>query len=115
MIIIDTTSSIPKYKQIIFSIEKAILLNQLEKNDKLPSITHIDNTCRIQTLKKEQNEHYYNLILSFYNKTGIPVLFNTSFNLAGDCIVETLQDALNSFKKSSIDYLYLPEYELLIE
>ena len=85
------------------------------KNDKLPAITHIDNTCRIQTLKKEQNPHYYNLIKSFYNKTGVPVLFNTSFNLAGDCMVETLEDALNSFKKSSIDYLYLPEYELLIK
>lgn len=83
-------------------------------NDKLPAITHVDKTCRVQTLKKEQNPHYYNLIEAFRKKTGTPVLFNTSFNLAGDCIVETLEDAINSFNKSNIDYLYLPEYELLI-
>ena len=47
------------------------------KSDKLPAITHVDKTCRIQTLTKEQNPHYYNLIEAFRKLTGIPVLFNT--------------------------------------
>ena len=85
------------------------------KNNKLPAITHIDKTCRIQTLKKEQNLHYYNLIKSFRKKTGIPVLFNTSFNLSGDCIVETIEDAIKALDNSKIDYLYLPEQQLLID
>lgn len=84
------------------------------KNDKLPAITHIDKTCRIQTLTKEQNPHYYNLIESFRKLTGVPVLFNTSLNLSGDCINETIEDALISLEKSKIDYLYLPEQQLLI-
>ena len=84
------------------------------KNNKLPAITHVDKTCRIQTLTKEQNLHYYNLIEAFRKLTGVPVLFNTSFNLSGDCIVETLKDAINSFNKSNIDFLYLPDYELLV-
>ena len=84
------------------------------KNDKLPAITHVDKTCRIQTLKHEQNPHYYNLIESFRKLTGVPVLFNTSLNLSGDCINETIEDALISLEKSEIDYLYLPEQQLLI-
>ena len=84
------------------------------KSDKLPAITHVDKTCRIQTLTKEQNSHYYNLIEAFRKLTGVPVLFNTSLNLSGDCINETIEDALISLEKSKIDYLYLPEQQLLI-
>lgn len=80
----------------------------------IPGITHVDGTCRIQTLRKEQNKHYYNLIDSFYKKTGVPILFNTSFNLAGDCIVETPEDAINTLEKSEIDYLYFPERGIIM-
>lgn len=82
--------------------------------EKIPAITHVDNTCRVQTVKKEQNKHYYNLINAFNDLTGVPILFNTSFNLAGDCIVETIDDALRTMRSSDIRYLYLPEFELLI-
>jgi len=81
---------------------------------KIPSVVHVDNTCRIQTLKQNQNYHLYNLILQFYNQTQVPILFNTSFNLAGDPIVETLDDALDTLRKSMIEYLYLPEIKKLI-
>jgi carbamoyltransferase len=54
----------------------------------VPSIVHVDNTCRIQTLKKEDNKPYYDLIECFYTKTNVPMLLNTSFNLAGYPIVE---------------------------
>ena len=81
----------------------------------IPAITHVDGTCRVQTLKQENNPHFYNLINEFYKLTGVPILFNTSFNLAGDCIVETIDDALNTIRKSTIEYLYLPEFNLLIQ
>lgn len=80
-----------------------------EKHGELPAITHVDGTCRIQTVTEEQNENYYNLINEFYKITDVPVLFNTSFNLAGDPLVESLEDALRTITNSDIDYLYLPE------
>lgn len=78
---------------------------------KVPSVIHVDNTCRIQTVTKKQNQNYYNLINAFYKKTKVPMLFNTSFNLGGDPLVETLQDAIDTLKRSKIEYLYLPEYK----
>jgi carbamoyltransferase len=80
----------------------------------IPAITHVDGTCRIQTVNKTDNEHYYNLISAFYKKTGVPMVFNTSFNLAGDPLVETLEDAIDTLCKSDIKYLYLPEKGLLL-
>ena len=77
--------------------------------DEIPCITHVDNTCRIQTLTEKQNPNYYKLISEFNNLTDVPILFNTSFNLAGDTIVETMEDAFNTMNESLIEYLYLPE------
>lgn len=77
---------------------------------KVPSVIHVDNTCRIQTVTEEQNKHFYNLIKAFESKKKVPMLFNTSFNLGGDPLVETLEDALDTLKRSKIEYLYLPEY-----
>lgn len=82
--------------------------------EKIPSIIHVDGTCRIQTVTREQNKHYYDLIECFYKKTGVPIIFNTSFNLGGDPLVETLDDAIETLAKSDIEYLYLPEYGKLI-
>jgi len=82
--------------------------------DIVPSVVHVDNTCRIQTVTEEQNYHYYNLIKEFYKKTNVPILFNTSFNLAGDPIVETIEDALNTLRRSELEYLYLPEISQII-
>jgi carbamoyltransferase len=79
--------------------------------EKIPSIVHVDNTCRIQTVTQEQNLNYYNLILEFYKKTEVPVLLNTSFNLAGFPIVETLDQAIHVCGLSGFKYLYLPEGE----
>jgi len=83
--------------------------------EKVPSVVHVDNTCRIQTLTEEQNLNFYKLIKEFYNNTGIPMLFNTSFNLGGDPIVETLDDAVKSCRFSYIEYLYLPEIKKVIQ
>jgi carbamoyltransferase len=83
--------------------------------EKIPSIIHVDGTCRIQTVTREQNKHYHELIEEFYQHTGVPILFNTSFNLGGEPLVETLDDAVRTLANSEIEYLYLPEYECLIE
>jgi len=73
--------------------------------DEVPGIIHVDGTCRIQTVTREQNKHYYDLIEEFYKQTGVPILFNTSFNLAGEPLVETLEDAMDTVKRSAIDLL----------
>jgi len=76
--------------------------------DEVPACVHVDNTCRFQTLKREQNPNYYDLINLFYEKTSVPILLNTSFNLKGYPIVETFDDALLTLQNSEINYLYTP-------
>ena len=87
---------------------------QADKADLIPSIVHVDQTCRIQTVTKEQNENYYNLINEFKKITGVPIIFNTSFNLAGEPLVETIEDALHTLRSSKMNYLYLPEIGKLL-
>ena len=87
---------------------------KLAKHGEAPAITHVDGTCRIQTVTREQNEAYYDLIEEFRKITGVPILFNTSFNLAGEPLVETLEDALKTMENCDINYLYLPEVGKLV-
>jgi len=84
------------------------------KKEIIPAITHVDGTCRVQTVSKEDNPNFYKLIDEFFKITGVPILFNTSFNLAGHAIVETLDDALWTIHNSDIKYLYIPELEILV-
>jgi carbamoyltransferase len=83
--------------------------------EKIPSIIHEDHTCRIQTVTREENPNYYDLISAWKERTGIPIVFNTSFNLGGEPLVETLGDALWTLQESDIEYLYLPEYSKLLK
>ena len=79
--------------------------------NKFPAAVHqADGTARAQLLKKEQNPILWNLIFKFYEKTGIPALLNTSFNLHGEPIVRTIQDALRVFDKSELEVLWLDEH-----
>ena len=95
--------------------ESPYMLHALDVlSDKVPAVNHVDNTCRVQTLKRNFNKHYYDLIKEFYKITDVPMLLNTSFNLAGDTIVETIDDALNTLRNSDIDYVYFPETSTLI-
>jgi carbamoyltransferase len=87
---------------------------KLSKHGEVPAITHVDGTCRIQTVTEEQNPVYYGLIKAFKDKTGVPIVFNTSFNLAGEPLVETFEDALRTIKNSDLEYLYLPEVGKLL-
>tara|TARA_B100000676_G_C17984301_1_gene790964 strand:- start:1098 stop:1418 length:321 start_codon:yes stop_codon:yes gene_type:complete len=82
--------------------------------EKIPSIIHVDGTCRIQTVSEKQNPNYYKLIKAWKDATGLPIIFNTSFNLGGEPLVETLDDAVRTLANSQIEYLYLPEYKKLV-
>tara|TARA_B100001939_G_scaffold190319_1_gene163797 strand:+ start:4189 stop:4812 length:624 start_codon:yes stop_codon:yes gene_type:complete len=75
----------------------------------IPTLVHGDNTCRIQTVTEQQNPNYYNLIKGFYERTGCPIIFNTSFNLGGEAICETIYDAIDTCNRSLINHLYVPE------
>jgi len=75
--------------------------------EKVPSVIHVDNTSRIQTVTREQNGRFFDLIEAFYRSTGVPLVLNTSFNIAGDPIVETPEDALLTFTRTDMDYLII--------
>lgn len=77
--------------------------------DEIPALIHCDNTCRIQTVNEEQNKNYYNLIKGLYEENGVPIVFNTSFNLHGESMVETIHDAIHTCNHSEINHLYVPE------
>mgnify|MGYP001997710971 CR=1 FL=1 len=83
-------------------------------SDEVPAICHVDKTCRVQTLKKSFNKHYYKLIWEFNHITGVPLVLNTSLNLAGDTIAETVEDAMKTLNGSEMDYLYFPEKGILV-
>ena len=82
-----------------------------DKKSLIPCITHVDGTCRIQTVTKEKNKNFYELIEEFYKRTDVPMLFNTSFNLAGEPLVETLDDARSTIERSDLEYIYLPDLQ----
>ena len=75
----------------------------------IPALVHADGTCRIQTVTKEQNKNYYELIEAFYKITKVPIIFNTSFNLGGEPLVETIYDAVDTCNRCELNYLYVPE------
>lgn len=85
-----------------------------DKKNIIPSVIHVDGSCRIQTVTQEQNFHYYNLIRAFYDITGVPMVLNTSFNLAGEPLVETVDDAFKTFAQSGIQHLYFPELSIIV-
>ena len=81
-----------------------------EAKDKIPVATHVDNTARIQSVTKEYNEVFYNIIKEFDEITGVPVVINTSFNVRGEPIVNTPKEAINSFENIKLDYLAMGHY-----
>merc|ERR1711991_458669 len=72
-----------------------------------PAITHVDYSARVQTVSKETNSRYYNLINSFKKLTGCPIVVNTSFNVRGEPIVCTPEDAYRCFMRTEMDILIL--------
>lgn len=84
------------------------MLNELRSS--IPAVTHIDYSARIQTVSSEDNERYYRLISTFFEKTGCPLVVNTSFNVRGEPIVESPKDAYTCFMRTNIDLLVLGNY-----
>ena len=91
----------------LFGIEKLNI-----KRSNIPAVTHIDYSARIQTVHKETNLKYYNLIKKFKNITGCPILVNTSFNVRGEPIVCSVEDAFNCFMGTNLDILVIENYYL---
>ena len=81
-----------------------------EKRCLIPSATHVDGTGRLQTVMKELNPAFYKLIEKFNEITGVPIVLNTSFNIRGEPIVETPDDAIRCFLGTGIDELYISNY-----
>lgn len=81
----------------------------------IPAVTHIDGSGRLQIITNKQNPRYYNIIKKFSQKTGVHVLMNTSFNLKGEPIVNSPENAFNTFKTSGLDILALEKYIVLKE
>ena len=91
-----------KEQKNLFGIEKLNITRS-----KIPAVTHVDYTARIQTVTQTTNKQYYDLISKFKEKTGCPVLVNTSFNVRGEPIVNTPTDAFNCFMGTNLDYLVI--------
>jgi len=89
----------------LFGIDK---LNVVRSD--IPAVTHVDYSARLQTVSKEGNGKFYKLINCFYKKTGCPVIINTSFNVRGEPIVCTPEDAYKCFMRTGIDYLALENF-----
>ena len=114
------------YMLLVSPVKKELCTNMTEKQKKLfgieklniprstlPAITHIDYSARVQTVSKETNPRYYNLIKEFKKVTGCPLIVNTSFNVRGEPIVCSPQDAYRCFMRTEMDVLVLQNQVLL--
>lgn len=91
------------YMLLVYPFKKSV-------QEKVPAVVHVDGTGRLQTIDEISNPRYYQLIKSYYQKTGIPLILNTSFNVKGEPIVCTPQDAIKCFLNTEIDYLIVGNY-----
>ena len=109
-----TADVLPEWRRIMTTEEKTRFgidkLNVVRSN--LPAITHVDYSARLQTVHKETNPEFWNLLSAFHRLTGCPVMINTSFNVRGEPIVCTPQDAYRCFMRTDMDYLVLGNYLL---
>tara|TARA_Y100000114_G_scaffold42209_1_gene37577 strand:+ start:177 stop:1520 length:1344 start_codon:yes stop_codon:yes gene_type:complete len=104
----DMTIKNSPYMMYVFNLKK-------QKEGILKAGLAIDKKSRIQTVAKQDNLYYYNLLKSFEKLTNIPVLLNTSLNLPGEVLVETIEDMKEFFIKSNLNYIYFPEVNKLIK
>ena len=111
-------SDVKKEKQISMSAndDKLFGIDKLNiKRSSIPAITHVDYSARIQTVHKETNPKYYDLINEFKKITNCPVLVNTSFNVRGEPIVCSVEDAFNCFMGTNLDILVIENFILFKE
>ena len=79
---------------------------------KVPGVVHVDQTGRLQTVDKVYNRKFYNLINEFFKLTKIPIILNTSFNIQGEPIVCSIEDAIKNFYLSGLDKMYIGNFEI---
>jgi carbamoyltransferase len=84
-----------------------------QTKDLFPGIVHVDNSCRVQTVNQD-NTYLYNLLKEVKSITGHGVLLNTSFNLAGDPLVDSLDDAIKVLIESELQYIWIPNSKILL-
>ena len=96
-----------KEEEDLFGIDK---LNVKRSN--IPAVTHVDYSARIQTVHKNTNPRYYDLINEFKKNTKCPVIVNTSFNVRGEPIVCSIEDAFNCFMGTNLDVLVIEDFIL---
>lgn len=109
-VLLDKTS---EYFDIDVPSPYMLLVCQVKENKRIiPSVTHVDGSARIQTVARETNPLYYDLIAEFEKQTGLPVIINTSFNVRGEPIVCSPQDAYRNFMNTKMDYLVIGPYVL---
>ena len=97
--------------QTSYFMERALVIKK-GKRKLIPSVTHVDGTGRLQTISKKRNIKFYNLVKTFYLKTGIPILLNTSFNVQGEPLVCTVSYAIKNFYLSGLDELYIGNFRI---
>ena len=87
-----------------------LMVAPVKKPDKIPAVTHVDGTGRVQTVSKNSNPLYHKLITEFHELTGVPVIINTSMNVKGEPIVNTPEQAYNMLTKTDMDYLFIKNF-----
>jgi len=108
-------ADVAKKRQIAMNAEQDKLFGIEKLNvprSTIPAATHVDYSARIQTVHRETNPRYYDLINEFFKLTGCPVIVNTSFNVRGEPIVCTPEDAYRCFMRTEMDYLVLDDFLL---
>tara|TARA_B100001971_G_C18181752_1_gene533174 strand:- start:19 stop:1344 length:1326 start_codon:yes stop_codon:yes gene_type:complete len=101
---------VPEYFDIDVPSPYMILVAKVKKPEKIPAVTHIDGTSRLQSISKEVNPLYYDLINEFYKATGVPVIINTSMNVMGEPIVNVPKQAYDMILKTDMEYLVMGNY-----
>src|SRR2546430_17095227 len=94
-------------QQKLFGVEKLLAIRS-----EIPAVTHVDYSARVQTVTEDHQPMYYRMIKRFWEKTGCPVIINTSFNVRGEPIVGTPADAFTCFMRTNMDYLLLGNFLL---
>ena len=98
---------VSEYFDINISSPYMLMVAPVKKPEKIPAVTHVDGTGRVQTVSKNSKPLYHKLISKFYELTGVPVIINTSMNVRGEPIVNTPEQAYNMLTKTDMDYLFM--------
>ena len=101
---------VSEYFEIEVNSPYMLLVANVKKPDKIPAVTHVDGTGRLQSVSKDSNPLYYDLINEFYKITGVPVIINTSMNVMGGPIVNTPKQAYKMIVKTDMDYIVLGNF-----